>query len=40
MAYDRKSKIGALDKAWDQALAKGWTVVRMKNDWSAVFPAR
>jgi phosphoglycolate phosphatase-like HAD superfamily hydrolase len=36
-AYDRKSKIGKLDKAWDDAVAKGWTVVDMKNDWSRVF---
>ena len=36
-AYDRKSKIGKLDKAWDDALAKGWTVVDMKRDWSKVF---
>ncbi|MEI9891136.1 MAG: hypothetical protein WDN45_11730 [Caulobacteraceae bacterium] len=28
-----------LDKAWDEALARKWTVVGMKNDWNAVFPA-
>src|ERR1700733_11352915 len=27
-AYDRQSKVGKLDKALDQAAAKGWTVVR------------
>src|SRR3954454_12614695 len=32
-AYDRTSPIGKLDKAWDEAIAKGWTVVSMKNDW-------
>ena len=32
-AYDRKSAIGRLDKALDEAQAKGWTVVDMKNDW-------
>jgi hypothetical protein len=37
-AYDRTSHIGRLDKAWDEATAKGWTVVSMRNDWSAVFP--
>jgi hypothetical protein len=37
-AYDRKSKIGALDKAWDEAQAKGWTVVDMKRDWKKVYP--
>lgn len=36
-AYDRKSKVGKLDKAWDDAVAKGWTVVDMKNDWNRVF---
>lgn len=37
-AYDRKSHIGKLDKALDEARAKGWTVVDMKNDWEIVFP--
>jgi haloacid dehalogenase-like hydrolase len=37
-AYDRKSHIGTLDKAWDEARAKGWTVVSMKEDWNAIFP--
>ena len=32
-AYDRTSSIGRLDKALDEAKAKGWTVVDMKNDW-------
>src|SRR5882757_3540408 len=32
-AYDRSSSIGKLDKALDTALAMGWTVVDMKNDW-------
>ena len=36
-AYDRNSKIGRLDKAWDDAIAKGWTVVDMKRDWNRVF---
>lgn len=36
-AYDRPSKIGQLDKAWDEARAKGWTVVDMKQDWKRVF---
>jgi len=38
-AYDRKSPIGTLDKAWDEAVAKGWTVVSMKNDWKRIFPS-
>lgn len=36
--YDRQSHIGQLDKAWDDALAKGWTVVSMKDDWKSIFP--
>jgi phosphoglycolate phosphatase-like HAD superfamily hydrolase len=36
-AYDRQSKIGKLDKALDEAKAKGWTVVDMKQDWKKVF---
>jgi phosphoglycolate phosphatase-like HAD superfamily hydrolase len=37
-AYDRKSKIGTLDKALDEARQHGWTVVDMKQDWKTVFP--
>ncbi len=37
-AYDRQSKVGKLDKALDEAIAKGWTVVDMKNDWKTIFP--
>jgi len=36
-AYDRQSHIGKLDKALDEALSKGWTVVDMKRDWGRVF---
>jgi phosphoglycolate phosphatase-like HAD superfamily hydrolase len=36
-AYDHPSKVGQLDKAWDEAKAKGWTVVDMKQDWKKVF---
>jgi len=36
-AYDRTSHIGRLDKALDEANAKGWTVVDMKQDWKRVF---
>jgi phosphoglycolate phosphatase-like HAD superfamily hydrolase len=36
-AYDRQSKVGKLDKALDEAKAKGWTVVDMKQDWKKVF---
>jgi hypothetical protein len=37
-AYDRKSHVGTLDKALDQADANGWIIVDMKNDWKKVFP--
>jgi hypothetical protein len=37
-AYDRKSKIGHLDKALDEALTNGWTVVDMKKDWKIIYP--
>jgi phosphoserine phosphatase len=38
-AYDRQSPVGRLDKGLDEAKAKGWTVVSMKNDWKRVFAA-
>ncbi len=38
-AYDRQSRIGRLDRALDEAAAKGWAVVDMKRDWNKVFPA-
>ncbi|RDJ24266.1 haloacid dehalogenase-like hydrolase [Bosea caraganae] len=37
-AYDRTSPIGKLDKALDEATAKGWTIVDMKMDWKTIFP--
>jgi phosphoglycolate phosphatase-like HAD superfamily hydrolase len=37
-AYDRQSSIGRLDSALDEANAKGWIVVDMKNDWKTIFP--
>jgi hypothetical protein len=36
-AYDRTSSIGKLDKAWDEAKTKNWTVVDMKTDWKNMF---
>nr|WP_244304951.1 HAD family hydrolase [Paraburkholderia phymatum] len=36
-AYDRQSALARLDKAWDEALSRGWVVVSMKNDWKAVY---
>jgi haloacid dehalogenase-like hydrolase len=37
-AYDRKDALAKLDKGWDEAVAKGWTVVSMKDDWKTIFP--
>jgi hypothetical protein len=37
-AYDRGSRVGALDKALDAAKQKNWPVVSMKDDWNAIFP--
>ena len=37
-AYDRADKLQQFDKGWDEAVAKGWTVVSMKDDWKTVFP--
>jgi hypothetical protein len=39
-AYDRKSQIGTLDKALDEALAKGWTIVDMKGDWKVIYQVK
>lgn len=38
-AYDRKSSVGRLDKALDQAQLKNWIVVDMKSDWAQIFPS-
>lgn len=37
-AYDRKSTIGRLDKALNEAQKCGWTIVDMKKDWKVVYP--
>ena len=37
-AYDRNSPIGRLDKAWDEAVRRKWTVVDMRSDWKVVYP--
>jgi hypothetical protein len=37
-AYDRDSHIGRLDKALDEAVENGWTVVDMKTEWRVVYP--
>ncbi|MGA9237792.1 HAD family hydrolase [Robiginitalea sp.] len=37
-AYDRDSHIGRLDKGLDQAMADGWTVVDMAEEWKVIYP--
>jgi phosphoglycolate phosphatase-like HAD superfamily hydrolase len=37
VAYDRKSAVGKLDKALDEAERRNWLVVDMKSDWKKVF---
>ena len=37
-AYDRPSPVGQLDKAWDEALRRHWTIVDMKRDWKVIYP--
>lgn len=39
-AYDRRSPVGRLDKALDEADARDWIVVDMKRDWRTIFPAQ
>jgi hypothetical protein len=36
-AYDRHSS-DPFDKGLDEALAKGWTIVSMKDDWKIIYP--
>ena len=38
-AYDRDDTLQKFSAGWDEALAKGWTVVSMQKDWNAIFPA-
>jgi len=35
--YDREDGLARLNKGLDEAAAKGWTVVSMKDDWKQVF---
>jgi len=37
-AYDHESAMGRLAKGLDEAKARGWVVVDMKEDWSRIFP--
>jgi len=36
--YDRKSRVGRLDHALDEAPKRGWLLLDMKKDWSTIFP--
>jgi phosphoglycolate phosphatase-like HAD superfamily hydrolase len=36
-AYDRQSHVGRLDQGLEEAAARGWTVVSMKDDWSTIY---
>ena len=35
----KKINIGRLDRGLDEADARGWVVVSMKDDWNTVYPA-
>ena len=37
-AYDRNATFGKLDKGLDEAPARGWLLVDMKNDWKVIYP--
>ena len=37
-AYDRDSPVGRLDKAWDEAIRRNWSIVDMKADWKVIYP--
>ena len=36
--YDRQSHVGTLNNGLDEAKARGWTVVSMKDDGKTIFP--
>ena len=37
-AYDRADKLQKFSTGWDEAVARGWTVVSMKDDWKTIHP--
>jgi hypothetical protein len=37
-AYDRESHVGQLSRGLDEAEARGWVVVDMKEDWAVIYP--
>ena len=38
-AYDRDSHVGQLDRGLDEAAARGWVLIDMKQDWVRIWPA-
>jgi hypothetical protein len=38
-AYDRADKLQQFNKGWDEAVANGWSVVSMKDDWKIIYPS-
>lgn len=38
-AYDRDSHIGKLARGLDEGPDRGWTIVSMKDEWKAIYPA-
>ncbi len=39
-AYDRDSHIGKLVRGLDEADARGWLIVSMRNDWTRIYPSQ
>ena len=37
-AYDRGSPVGRLERGLDEAAARRWVVVDMKQDWKVIYP--
>jgi phosphoglycolate phosphatase-like HAD superfamily hydrolase len=37
-AYDRTDRLQKFSIGWDEAIAKQWTVVSMRDDWKTIFP--
>jgi phosphoserine phosphatase len=37
-AYDREGRIGVLKQGLDEAAARGWVVLSMKDDWRTIYP--
>jgi hypothetical protein len=36
-AYDRESHIGKLERGLDEGPARGWIIVDMQQDWTAIY---